>query len=182
MSISHNYKVNEVFTNSSFFITAEVSGALEGRKNDDYKELTIPAGKTYENKVQELHKPSTEEGSMSIKDDAIVQAFGPERRGSVRGLGFGALPSKVDAQAYQNQNMRQLNEKLLLLEQELREMKAEMLKGKRQNEEPSKGANGHSHEETQDEENGRGEHRVHGGGECRMHSQQNIWVNFVWHY
>ncbi|GMP86224.1 hypothetical protein CsSME_00039077 [Camellia sinensis var. sinensis] len=38
----------EVFTNSPFFITAEVSGALEGRKNDDYKELTIPAGKTYE--------------------------------------------------------------------------------------------------------------------------------------
>ncbi|XP_028078144.1 uncharacterized protein LOC114280032 [Camellia sinensis] len=67
------------------------------------------------NKVQELHKPFTEEGSMSIKDDAIVQAFGPERRGSIRGLGFGALPSKVDA-AYQNQNMRQLNEKLLLLE------------------------------------------------------------------
>ncbi|XP_028099226.1 uncharacterized protein LOC114298802 [Camellia sinensis] len=67
------------------------------------------------NKVQELRKPSTEEGSMSIKDDAIVQAFGPERRGSVGGLGFGALPSKVDAE-YQNQNMRQLNEKLMLLE------------------------------------------------------------------
>ncbi|CAL5343171.1 unnamed protein product [Camellia sinensis] len=103
-----------------------------------------------------------------------------------------ALPSKVDTQAYQNQNMRQLNQKLLLLEQELREMKAEMLKGKRQNEEPSedatgkknshgetqelsKGANGHSYGETQGEENGRGEHRVHGGGERRMHSQQNIW-------
>ncbi|CAL5331976.1 unnamed protein product [Camellia sinensis] len=111
---------------------------------------------------------------MSIKDDAIVQAFGLERRGSVRGLGFGALPSKVDA-AYQNQNVRQLNEKLLLLEQELWEIKAEMLKGKRPNEEPSKGANGHSHGETQGEENGRDEHRVHGGGECRMHSQQNIW-------
>ncbi|CAL5331972.1 unnamed protein product [Camellia sinensis] len=126
------------------------------------------------NKVQELHKPSTEEGSMFIKDDAIVQAFGPERRGSVGGLGFGALPSKVDA-AYQNQNVRQLNEKLLLLEQELREIKAEMLKGKRPNEERSKGANGHSHGETQGEENGKDEHRVHGGGECRMHSQQNIW-------
>ncbi|CAL5384406.1 unnamed protein product [Camellia sinensis] len=83
------------------------------------------------NKVQELHKPSTEEGSMSIKNDAIVQAFGPERRGSVRGLGFGALPSKVDA-AYQNQNVRQLNEKLLLLEQELREIKAEMSPAKGQ--------------------------------------------------
>ncbi|KAL7245340.1 hypothetical protein ACSBR2_000631 [Camellia fascicularis] len=40
------------------------------------------------NKVQELHKPFTEEGSTSIKDDAIVHAFGPERRGRVRGLGF----------------------------------------------------------------------------------------------
>lgn len=69
-----------------------------------------------QNKVQELHKPSTEEGSTPIKDEAIVQAFGPEHHGSVRELGFGALPSKVDAQAYQNQNMRQLNQKLLLLE------------------------------------------------------------------
>ncbi|CAL5384394.1 unnamed protein product [Camellia sinensis] len=83
------------------------------------------------------------------------------------------LKEAVNKNAYQNQNMRQLNEKLLLLEQELREIKAEMLKGKRQNEEPSKGANGHSHGETQ--ENGRDEHRVRGGGECRMHSQQNIW-------
>ncbi|KAI8004245.1 hypothetical protein LOK49_LG08G01120 [Camellia lanceoleosa] len=61
------------------------------------------------------------------------------------------LPSKVDRQAYQNQNMRQLNQKLLLLEQELREMKAEMLKGKRQNEEPSEDATGkkNSHGEIQ---------------------------------
>ncbi|CAL5386133.1 unnamed protein product [Camellia sinensis] len=118
-----------------------------------------------QNKVQGFHKSSTEEGSTSIKDDAIVQAFGLERRGSVRGLGFGALQSKVYAQAYQNQNMRQLNQKLLLLEHELWEMKAEMLKGKRSNKEPSedatgkknshgetqepiKGANGHSHGET----------------------------------
>lgn len=85
------------------------------------------------NNFQEIHKPSTEEGPTSIKDDAIVQAFGPERRGSVRGLGFGALSSKVDAQAYQNQNMIKLNQNLLLLEQELREMKAKMFKGKRQN-------------------------------------------------
>ncbi|XP_028089119.1 uncharacterized protein LOC114289568 isoform X1 [Camellia sinensis] len=71
--------------------------------------------------------------------------------------------------------MRQLNEKLLLSEQEFREMKLEMLKEKGQNEEPSKGENGHSHGETQGGENGRCKHRVRGGGECRMHSQQNIW-------
>ncbi|KAL2505713.1 Transposase 23 domain-containing protein [Abeliophyllum distichum] len=33
----------------------------------------------------------------SICDDAIARVLGPERRGRVRGLGFGATPSKVDA-------------------------------------------------------------------------------------
>ncbi|XP_058075212.1 uncharacterized protein LOC131223736 isoform X2 [Magnolia sinica] len=38
----------EVFANSPFLISAEVAGAAETRKNDDYKETIIPAGKTYE--------------------------------------------------------------------------------------------------------------------------------------
>ncbi|MED6130934.1 hypothetical protein PIB30_005222 [Stylosanthes scabra] len=40
--------ISEVFANSPFFISAEVAGALDASKNDDYKEITIPAGKTYE--------------------------------------------------------------------------------------------------------------------------------------
>ncbi|XP_057497252.1 uncharacterized protein LOC130781986 isoform X2 [Actinidia eriantha] len=40
--------LGEVFANSPFFITAEVAGAIEGRKSDEYKEISIPAGKTYE--------------------------------------------------------------------------------------------------------------------------------------
>ncbi|BBH06402.1 hypothetical protein Prudu_018049 [Prunus dulcis] len=39
---------SEVFANSPFFISAEVAGALEGRNNDDYKEISVPAGKTHE--------------------------------------------------------------------------------------------------------------------------------------
>ncbi|KAI8009338.1 hypothetical protein LOK49_LG06G01712 [Camellia lanceoleosa] len=39
-------------------------------------------------KVQEFHKPSTEEGPTFIKDDAIVHSFGPEWHGRVRGLEF----------------------------------------------------------------------------------------------
>ncbi|KAL7202324.1 hypothetical protein ACSBR1_033899 [Camellia fascicularis] len=102
-------------------------------------------------KVEELHKPSTEEGPMSIKDDAIVHAIGLECRGNVRGLGFAALLSKVDAQVYQNQNVRKLNQHILLLQQELQEMRAGILKGKRQNEEPNEDTMGmkHSHGETQ---------------------------------
>ncbi|EXC35202.1 hypothetical protein L484_022756 [Morus notabilis] len=40
--------IGEVFANSPFFISAEVAGALEGRKNDDYKEISVPAGKSHE--------------------------------------------------------------------------------------------------------------------------------------
>ncbi|XP_061368378.1 uncharacterized protein LOC133311356 [Gastrolobium bilobum] len=40
--------MSEVFANSPFFISAEVAGDLETRKNDDYKEISVPAGKAYE--------------------------------------------------------------------------------------------------------------------------------------
>ncbi|KAK7277046.1 hypothetical protein RIF29_18195 [Crotalaria pallida] len=40
--------ISEVFANSPFFISAEVAGALDVSKNDDYKEINVPAGKTYE--------------------------------------------------------------------------------------------------------------------------------------
>ncbi|KAL1808072.1 hypothetical protein ACET3Z_025062 [Daucus carota] len=40
--------IGVVFTNSPFFITAEEAGAIEAGKIDDYKEIIIPSGKTYE--------------------------------------------------------------------------------------------------------------------------------------
>lgn len=40
--------ISEVFANAPFFISAEIAGALEASKNDDYKEIGVPAGKTYE--------------------------------------------------------------------------------------------------------------------------------------
>lgn len=40
--------IREVFANSPFFITAEDAGALEARKSDDYKEVSVSAGKTHE--------------------------------------------------------------------------------------------------------------------------------------
>ncbi|GMN40692.1 hypothetical protein TIFTF001_009914 [Ficus carica] len=45
--------ISEVFANSPFFISAEVAGALEGR-NDDYKEISVPAGKSHEGTSKEL--------------------------------------------------------------------------------------------------------------------------------
>ncbi|KAF5476442.1 hypothetical protein F2P56_008155 [Juglans regia] len=37
-----------VFANSPFLISAEVAGALDARKSDEYKEISVLAGKTYE--------------------------------------------------------------------------------------------------------------------------------------
>ncbi|XP_074276975.1 uncharacterized protein LOC141600626 [Silene latifolia] len=39
--------IGEVFANSPFFISADEAGA-SGSRNDEYKEITIPAGKTHE--------------------------------------------------------------------------------------------------------------------------------------
>ncbi|KAK9911493.1 hypothetical protein M0R45_035401 [Rubus argutus] len=36
----------------------------------------------------------------SIKNDVVAKVLGPDRRGRVRGYGFGALPSKVDFQSH----------------------------------------------------------------------------------
>ncbi|KAI8030372.1 hypothetical protein LOK49_LG01G04135 [Camellia lanceoleosa] len=86
-----------------------------------------------EKKVQELHNSSTDEGPKSIKHDAIFHTFGLERRGSVRGLGFGVLSSKVDAQVHQNEHVRKLEGKVLDLEQQLDEIRAMLIKERRQN-------------------------------------------------
>lgn len=40
--------MSEVLASSPFFISAEEAGSVEARKMDDYKEISIPAGKTYE--------------------------------------------------------------------------------------------------------------------------------------
>ncbi|XP_062011280.1 uncharacterized protein LOC133740260 isoform X2 [Rosa rugosa] len=36
--------------------------------------------------------------TSSLKDDAVAQVLGPDPRGRVRGLGFGAVPSKIEYQ------------------------------------------------------------------------------------
>ncbi|XP_038881965.1 uncharacterized protein LOC120073287 isoform X2 [Benincasa hispida] len=40
--------IREVFNNAPFFISADVACAADERKSDSYKEISVPAGKTYE--------------------------------------------------------------------------------------------------------------------------------------
>ncbi|CAL5350726.1 unnamed protein product [Camellia sinensis] len=92
----------------------------EGKSMNEVLDVTMK-------KVQELHNSSTDKSPKSTKDDAIFHTFGPERRGSVRGLGFGALPSKVNAQVHQNEHVRKHEGKVLDLKQQLNEIKAMLI-------------------------------------------------------
>ncbi|CAL5330927.1 unnamed protein product [Camellia sinensis] len=63
----------------------------------------------------------------------VLDATVKKHRGSVRGLGFGALPSKVDVQVHQNEHVTKLKGKVLDLEQQLDEIRAMLIKERRQN-------------------------------------------------
>ncbi|CAL5350372.1 unnamed protein product [Camellia sinensis] len=81
----------------------------EGKSMNEVLDATVK-------KVQELHKISTDEGPKSIKDDAIFHTFGPERHG-----------------IHQNEHVRKLEGKVLDLEQQLDEIRAMLIKERRQN-------------------------------------------------
>ncbi|KAM5549173.1 hypothetical protein ABKV19_000551 [Rosa sericea] len=73
----------------------------------EYNDQTVnsPSGSFYIPAVlRKLVRKYKEEEEVtqpcSIKADAVAKALGPDPRGRVRGLGFGALPSKVDGQTH----------------------------------------------------------------------------------
>lgn len=49
----------------------------------------------------------------SLKDDAVAKVIGPDPRGRVRGLGFGAVPSKADYQTNVGNKVTKLENALL---------------------------------------------------------------------
>ncbi|RXH71384.1 hypothetical protein DVH24_018739, partial [Malus domestica] len=84
------------------------------RKSDEFlnKEVANAAKKI---KIK-ANKNITDVGKHSIKNDALAESLGPELRGRVRGLGFGATPSQVSVQTYNR-------ERVIMLEKELKDLK-----------------------------------------------------------
>ncbi|KAK4846894.1 hypothetical protein QYF36_023062 [Acer negundo] len=48
----------------------------------------------------------------NLKENSLTEGLGPERRGRVRGLGFGATPSQVNAQIHSGGRVKELEAKL----------------------------------------------------------------------
>ncbi|XP_073307508.1 uncharacterized protein [Primulina huaijiensis] len=76
--------------------------------------------------------PPESQNTINIADDAISLVFGKENRGKVRGMGFGVTPSKVGAYVQQNGTVKQLQDMVHNLQQEMQEMKSMFLQSMRQ--------------------------------------------------
>ncbi|KAF9619454.1 hypothetical protein IFM89_007029 [Coptis chinensis] len=73
-------------------------------------------------KIQEFRETQVESSSLSLQDDAISQLFGPERRGRVRGYGFGVCPSMLGLIAQNNETVAQLQEVVSVLNEKVASM------------------------------------------------------------
>ncbi|KAL2502373.1 uncharacterized protein Fot_36221 [Forsythia ovata] len=61
-------------------------------------------------KIKAYSKNVTSPNKHSLKDDGVARVLGPECRGRVRGLGFGATPSKLNALVHNHSLQTQLQE------------------------------------------------------------------------
>ncbi|XP_075514032.1 uncharacterized protein LOC142549127 [Primulina tabacum] len=63
--------------------------------------------------------PTESQNTTNNADDAISLVFYKEARGRVRGMGFGVTPSKVGAYVQQNDAVKQLQDMMHNLQQEM---------------------------------------------------------------
>ncbi|KAJ6827620.1 uncharacterized protein M6B38_366960 [Iris pallida] len=115
---------------------------IEGHKKRKGENRGKPINDAAEKAISEMEKyKELPDSSTSINEDPVSKYFGPESSGSVRGLGFGVTPSKIEAQlqnkTWMQSVMNELNEVRKtqdLTQKILRELRPDMFPG-----EPSNG-------------------------------------------
>lgn len=80
-------------------------------------------------KIQEHTQTSTAHATTSLRDNAVAHVLNLECPVRVRGLGFGATPSKVDACKHYSRTMTEMRAKLHNLTQQVNELRAHILQG-----------------------------------------------------
>ncbi|XP_073309809.1 uncharacterized protein [Primulina huaijiensis] len=102
---------------------------IEGHKKKNGEPITQAVGEKMK-QIQEC--PPESQNTIKIADDAISLVFGKENQGRVRGMDFGVTPSKVGAYVQQNGTVKQLQDMVHNLQQEMKEMKSMFLQSMRQ--------------------------------------------------
>ncbi|XP_075477543.1 uncharacterized protein LOC142518635 [Primulina tabacum] len=91
---------------------------IEGHKKKNGEPSTEAVGE----KMKEIQECLPESQNKTyIVDDAISLVFGKEARGSVRGMGFRVIPSKVGASVKQNETVQQLKTMVQSLQQQMQQ-------------------------------------------------------------
>ncbi|KAL2557834.1 Uncharacterized protein Fot_02576 [Forsythia ovata] len=74
----------------------------------------------YKKKLKAYSEIFNSPNKHSLKDNGVAKVLGPERRGSIRGIGFGATPSKLNALVHNHSLQTQVQE----LRNEIKELQA----------------------------------------------------------
>ncbi|KAH9680378.1 hypothetical protein KPL71_026529 [Citrus sinensis] len=127
---------------SNPFEITRVDVWIEGHLKKNGQPVNEAASKALE-KVRECHHSKDNARSNNICNDAIAKVFGPEKRGQVRGLGFGATPTQLEAHIRSTGKVKELqnqlqaqSERMSVLEKNYEHLTAALLKQCQQN--PSK--------------------------------------------
>ncbi|XP_059659878.1 uncharacterized protein LOC132306493 isoform X2 [Cornus florida] len=102
---------------------------IEGHLRKDKEPLNDAIGVAV--KKMKDYTQTQPKGTSSLQDDGVTHVFGVERRGRVRGLGFGATISKIQGIGYQREQAKRMEEMMneikVEIMNEMKEMKAEMM-------------------------------------------------------
>ncbi|XP_034209846.1 uncharacterized protein LOC117623100 [Prunus dulcis] len=82
--------------------------------------------------VKEVKKYKKEQGQQkcSITDDAVVKVLGPDPRGRVRGMGFGATVSKIEGQVRVRDQFNRLENEIIELKNQMTDLLTRIVKGR----------------------------------------------------
>ncbi|XP_059655560.1 uncharacterized protein LOC132302665 isoform X2 [Cornus florida] len=75
-------------------------------------------------KMQEYMQTGTHQNTNSLRNDVVTKVLGPEHRGRVRGLGFGAIPSKIDVHEQQRGQVQKSDAKFQAMTQRVDDLQA----------------------------------------------------------
>ncbi|KAH9803018.1 hypothetical protein KPL71_001620 [Citrus sinensis] len=116
---------------------------IEGHLKKNGQPVNEAASKALE-KVRECHHSKDNARSNNIRNDAIAKVFGPEKRGQVRGLGFGATPTQLEAHIRSTGKVKELqnqlqaqSERMSVLEKNYEHLTAALLKQYQQSQQGS---------------------------------------------